>query len=150
MSRFTDRHGREWNLSLDLGLITKVRKALDVHLGKIFTDEKKLLELLYDDIDRLGQVLFMLVEDKAAAEKIDGDQFATGFDGPTLTRAREALVDAIANFSQPPKLAESMTASLRKVMGANEDLTAKRIELATEAMIQTLKKSDTNSAASAA
>lgn len=149
MAKFADKAGREWDVSLDLGIVTAIRKACGIDLGAILGDQKRLVHLFYEDLNSLGVVLFTLVESQAEERKIDGDGFARALDGPSLNRAREALAEAIANFSQPPKTADAMTDGIKKLLTAVDERAAAMTTAAiTDAL--TSNGSGTNSAASAA
>lgn len=149
--KFTDRLNREWDLTLTIGTLTRVRNACGVELGKLLTDEKSLVSLMYEDPERLGIVLYTIVESQATKANVNGESFADGFDGATLTTAREALMSAVANFTQPPKTCEQVVKSLKAVMESKDELTATMIRNATEKELSaTLSDTATNSAASAA
>lgn len=150
MSKFKDRLGREWDVTLTMGTIGKVRKSNDIDLGKILGNQKLLVNLLYEDVDLLGQVLYAILEKQIVAVAIDADGFADGFDGPALQRARDALAVAITNFSLPPKAATAASESLKEVMGATDELTAATISNETAKAVLTLNNAATNSPVSAA
>lgn len=150
MSRFTDRAGREWDLSLNMGMISRIRKANNINLGNILGNQKELIRLIYDDLDLLGQVLYGLLEPQIKKFNIDADEFAEAFDGRTLQAARDALAVAITNFSLPPQAATAASESLKKVMGATDEMTAAMIGMETDKAISTLSNTVTNSPASAA
>ena len=150
MAKFTDCLEREWDLTLTLGAVSRVRKSHKIDLGKILSDHKELVRLLYEDFDMLGQVLYGLLEKQIKAANLTDDDFIDGFDGPAIQRARDAFAEAIANFSLPPQVATAAVANLKKAMGATDELKAALIDQETDRAISTLKNTDTNLPASAA
>jgi hypothetical protein len=149
VAKFVDRTGTEWHLSIDYGLIKKCRTAAGVDLGKILSDLPKLGSFL-ESPDELIATFLILCGEQIIAAKLSQDDFESRFDGPTLEAARVALVEAIANFTRPPKIATAIAASLKKVTEANNELAEKRLTVATEEAVRTLSGSAMNSPASAA
>lgn len=138
--KFQDRHGNEWDMALNLGLITTVREELEIDLGLILTDQVKLAKLLYEDINSFGKLVYTICAENSSKE-IDPIAFAKGFDGATLESARKAMVASIANFFQPPAIAQAAIAGMEKVMNAKINLAVAKINQAADSMSN---DSDTN------
>jgi hypothetical protein len=105
MARFKDRTGDEWEIGFDLPTIPKVRAA-GFDLNKIGRDAKE-LDIL-DDPEKLGAVLWELCEEQAEKRGLTPEQFAKRFDGPAIWAARDAVIEAIADFSQRPTVAAAI------------------------------------------
>jgi hypothetical protein len=129
MARFTDRHHREWDLEITIAHLVKLRdRGLDLNaVGK----NPKCLDGLGNP-ETLGEVLWILCEPQASTRGIAPEQFTDGFNGKTIFAATAAMQDAIADFTQPPEVAET-TKRLRP--GALMKLT-KRIQARMESEME--------------
>ena len=130
---FTDRRGNTWDLSINLGMLTTIREQLGIDLGSIFKDQEAFAKLLFDDVRKFGEVLYAIATD-GDDSKIDPVKFAQGFDGPTISKARDALVVAIANFTQPPAIAGAAVEAIQKVMTAKIQKAVQTIKMAADSM----------------
>lgn len=125
MARFKDRTGEEWEIGFDLPMIPKVRAA-GFDLNKIGRDPKELDAL--DDPEKLGAVLWELCEVQAEKRNLSPEQFAQRFDGPAIWAARDAVMEAIADFSQRPTVAAAIKTRLPGVMSKIEQAVIARWE----------------------
>lgn len=105
MATFKDRHGREWRVELTLGNLPHLRAA-GFDVGKVVKNPDALDCL--DDPETLGRVLWKFCEGQAEARKLTPEEFADGFDGPTVHAAGDAIVEALADFSQRPGVAKAI------------------------------------------
>lgn len=147
-STFTDRLGRSWDLTLTLGVIGKVRKQLGINLGTILSDSTQVASLLNGDVEKLGQVIYAIVESQVKKAGLDDESFLEGFDGETVLRCSEALAEAIVSFSHPQKkIADAMIDGLRKMLGKYEDVVTQVVKAETERNLSILNSTDMNSVA---
>lgn len=113
MPGFEDRKGDRWVLEpITIGLARRL-KAYGADLFRAGDDQQAFADLLFGDPDRLGRVLWLLCEPAAVAKGLDPDTFADRFDGPTLERATESLVDAVCDFFPRSRVAAAMKARTR-------------------------------------
>ncbi len=115
---FKDRFGREWDLSLTVRLVSKVKKDTEYDFAAAIRDVESLNSLMYSDPMTLGMVLFSICGEQAAKSSVDVDQFTDGFDGPTVFAACNALMKAIINFTHPPTTATVAAESHDKLMAS--------------------------------
>lgn len=97
MAKFADSEGREWDLSLNVGLVTKLRTDAGFELGKT-TSAEKLGEALFADPETFAKVLWVCVESQAEKKGVSGEAFAFALDGDTIEKATTALMLAIIDF----------------------------------------------------
>lgn len=117
MASFHDRTGEKWEIGFDLPMLPKVRAA-GFDLNKIGKDAKELDVL--DDPEKLGAVLWELCEEQAEKRDLSPEQFAQRFDGPAIWAARDAVIEAIADFSQRPTVAAAIRKRLPGIMAKIE------------------------------
>ncbi len=128
MAKFTDKAGREWVIDLTAGDLRDVRVQTGVELGKLLTAPDKLAAVLFGDREKFGDVLWMLVAEQAEKRGVTAPAFFKGLDGPTNGRAALAMLDAVADFTQPPKTAETTKEVLRGLMEKADGAMAAEVE----------------------
>lgn len=132
MAKFTDRKGREWDLSLDLAIVRRVEKETGINLG--IADES-LFRTLAADLFALGGLLYSILKPQIEARKLSEDDFAAGLAGEALESAACALVEAMTDFFPPKKAAvmKAATAKLSAMTDAALTRATARIEALTDA-----------------
>lgn len=113
MASFTDLAGRSWDVRITLGLLPKLREA-GYDLTAVAKDQQS-LTCLYD-VETFGRVAWTLCAKQAAERDLDEDGFRDGFDGPTVFAAINAIVEATADFTQPPEVASAVKRRLPATM----------------------------------
>ena len=116
MPSFVDAKNRSWQLSLTVGDLLKVRAATGVDLGAALKSETALGELLFGDPATLVATLFVLCESQAATQAVTPEEFGYGFDGPTLERATESLIGAVADFFPRSRIGKAIRQNLTRVL----------------------------------
>lgn len=81
VTKFTDRHGRQWEITITVGTLGRL-KAVGINL---------LDPALAEDIELFGRLLWVLCESQAVAAGLTEEQFADVCDGPTLAGATDAI-----------------------------------------------------------
>jgi len=94
MKKFTDAEGREWILSLNVGLIESVRE-LDVDLADMTS---RTFFRLADDPVTLVAVLWRLIEEQAKKNGVSPAEFGEGLVGDAIDDATAALLQATTDF----------------------------------------------------
>lgn len=113
MSKFVDALNREWELRITLA-DGKPLKDIGVDLGAMSANSKGggLIQVLALDPFRMGDVLGYLTRNQLEAKGVkNADDFAAGFDGEAIDRARKALLAAAVSFYRP-KEAKAVMESL--------------------------------------
>jgi hypothetical protein len=106
MPTFTDLLGRAWPLRRITVALLKPLRELGIDLGKAGG-----LDALADP-ETCGRVMWLLCGPQADAVGVTPEQFAEGFDGPTIFAAMDAFTEALADFTQRPAVAEKVKAML--------------------------------------
>lgn len=101
MATFRDNSNRDWVLSLNVRKISEIRERFQLDL----VDEGQSYERMAGDPCLLVNVLWYLCEQQANTihKGIDTEGFAEALVGDAIDRAVEAMLEAIANFSQKSK-----------------------------------------------
>lgn len=117
MASFRDRLGRDWDVNITTSMLPKLRAA-GFNVGLVGRDAKAFDVL--EDPEKLGDVLGVLCGDQIEKLAITPQQFADGFDGPTIYAACDAITEAVADFSQRPAVAKAVKARLPGAMSRLE------------------------------
>ena len=96
MAKFTDMHGQEWEVALDIEVAREVRKRLRVNLLVV----EGVNQLAADPI-LLVDALYLLCEAQCKARKMTDVDFGRSLGGQALQDAGDAIVDALLDFSPP-------------------------------------------------
>jgi len=134
VAKFMDRSGNEWVLELTVGDLTRARVHAEVNFGTVLTNMAELDGLLYGDLEKFGRLIWTLVEKQAEKIGLTPEQFADGFDKSTIDAARLAVMDAIADFTQPLETAAEKKAAIRGLMKAADRAMAAKIKAAASEM----------------
>ena len=95
MSKFTDASGAEWSIDFDCFVLDKVRKESEVDLADVSAGGLLAVER---DVTALGRVLVAVCEEQRVQRGTSPRDFLKSVRGDALTRAREAVLDALADF----------------------------------------------------
>lgn len=115
MAKFADSEGREWDLSLNVGLVSKLRTDAGFELGKT-TSAEKLGEALFADPETFAKVLWVCIQQQAEKKGIDPNSFAFALDGDTIEKATTALMLAIIDFFHRRGPGKVMAARLPEIL----------------------------------
>ena len=111
-AKFKDRLGREWELCLTVADLKTLREV-GFDLSKATGSADGLVELLFGDPERLVAACCILAH---TPDSVSGDDFAAGFDGPTLEAAGLAVVEAVVDFFPRSAVAKWMKERLTQGM----------------------------------
>lgn len=107
MKKFTDSTGHEWEITLTIGSVKRVRELAKVDLLAIEDpidhtkkDDPALLTELGTDIVLLCDVIFAIVEPQAKEAGITDITFGHSLGGEVIEAAQEAFYDELVLFSQ--------------------------------------------------
>lgn len=152
MPSFKDEKGREWSISLNVTLGSKIKTDTGVDVFVIYRDGLVGLPEIIADPVRLGSVLYVACLDQCQQRSISADDFGSGLGGDALFDGGEAftkaLIDFFPNRAARPVLMEAMRkASQVKDLAAKASM-EKLATVSPESLYETLKKSAGNGAAS--
>lgn len=110
MQSFTDKTGAAWDIELTVGTARKIKSRLGIDIENAVTFDTKenpqdasALEKIAKDFILLFDIIFILCENQCRERNITGDQFADLFNGDTIVKATDALLEEIINFSRPAR-----------------------------------------------
>jgi hypothetical protein len=101
MRTFTDTGQRPWNLQIGLASARHVKEATAGRVDFLAGARgggHDVFRVLSDDVELLGQVLWILCQSQAEEAGISELQFVEAFDMTTLERATTALMEAVIDF----------------------------------------------------
>lgn len=119
---FTDTANKVWQVELTTGALKRVRTVTGIELGSILTDEPRLAKLLYAEPEPFANVLFEIC--RTQLDGLDGDGFLERLNPDALEGARQATVEAIANFTLPPAISKAFVANWRNAVTARAETLA--------------------------
>jgi hypothetical protein len=152
MHPFKDNADREWELSLNVAVVKRLRDLLKFDI--LANDVAATMDKLASDPVLLVDVIFVCCRDQAKTSGVDDEQFGTAMAGDAIDRATTALLEEFTDFFRDARqrdLARQLLAKSRKVT----DLLMTRAQQAVEkvdpqTIAATLLDSATNSPASSA
>jgi len=112
MKVFTDGNGTQWIISLTVGSAKRAAAESGADFFNLTvlsadgTIRLPLADTLRENPAVLVKVLYSLCREQAGKNGMTEEEFANLFDGGTLEKAMNALMDEILNFSLPAKRTE--------------------------------------------
>lgn len=94
---FKDTEGREWNLSLSVDTLKRLRERLDVDL--MARGLLEVLQKVFGDYVELANVLFVIVEPQAKERGVSDVDFGRALAGDAIEHATFAFMEAIQLFT---------------------------------------------------
>lgn len=125
---FTDLAGREWRLALNVLLCRSIRDTTGVDL--LGSNDGQAFQTFAANMEKFVEALWIVVEAQAKAANVTPDEFAAGLGGDVLAAAKEALDDALVNFSHPARRAalQAMREQFRIVMQREADVVQAKVQ----------------------
>ncbi len=117
MTTFKDSQGRDWTITLNLGVAIAIKASLKVDLLQPESSADggpSVLQRLGTDEMFLGEVLCALMADQFEKHDMDEAKVQAAFDGETLLAAQTALYEELADFFQTRGRADRATAVRRQ------------------------------------
>lgn len=102
-AKFSDAKGREFVVRLDFVKLRAIRAQTSIDLGDLAKIGMGWAELRWHDQKALDAVWLAISENGKAAEGATQDDWLAAMDGELLEKARDALSEAIENFTPPLK-----------------------------------------------
>lgn len=113
MAQFQDAAGRAWSIELDLTTADEIKAAHGLDLLDL-EDGDRTYQRLNTDARLVVALVWDLVKPSAEAKNVTLEDFRRAMKPTAVRAAKEAVVEAIADFSPSPEVAEAM----RKVFRA--------------------------------
>ncbi len=98
MKYFKDAKGNQWELSITVGAIKRVKAMLDVNLLDLEKGEPTLAERLATDIILICDVIYALCFPQAQGRNITDEDFGELLSGDAVLDAHTAFTDEFVNF----------------------------------------------------
>lgn len=102
MAKFTDTQGTEWSVSLDFGMLKRIKKQLGVDLLKAM-DDANALNALAEDVETLVNTIWLCIAEQATEHNITDEVFGGRLDGTVIDAATRALLEALVDFFPPSR-----------------------------------------------
>jgi len=129
MRAFKDSAGREWEISITVSSLRRVRDNLKIDLLDPMSGESPLLTQLFLDVILLGDVLYWLCYPQIQSRDLNPDSFGEKIGGGEGRLAYEAFFEELKDFFRLRGRSE-----LVRVIDANLGMVRKGIEAASRMM----------------
>lgn len=126
---FADRAGRTWDLTLNITAVKRVKALTGVNLFDALGG--KLMAELADDLVRLVDVVYAIVEPQCKALNITDEAFGESLGGESLDCAIQAFLGALSDFFARPdqrKVIRELAAKIDATMAAAERTALDRLD----------------------
>jgi histidine ammonia-lyase len=134
VGKFRDAAGREWDVSINVGVVMAL-KAAGFDFYKLAENKGKALVNLYQDDFAFAELLWKLVESQAKAANVSAAEFYAALAGQALDDAWKEFGAAYVGFTR----GEETRSALRKVLDEIEALEKLRASKTQEAMAKAAK-----------
>lgn len=119
MQTFTDKSGRVWRLDLSFALWQTIKAETSIDLLDVaMPDSQSLAKLADIRTGLIGVVLWLYVEEQAAAAGVDRETFWKALDGTAINAASVALVRDLEDFSQSHPQMMTLRVAMEEAMEA--------------------------------
>lgn len=112
MHKFRDGKDRDWQVSLHVANVKKIRELLAFDI--VASDVAKTLDRLASDPVLLVDTLFVICSDEAKKANVSDEDFGAAMYGDALDRATTALLDELVSFFRDARQREMATKLLDK------------------------------------
>ena len=130
MQQFKDKTGQTWAVDITVGSLKTIREATGIKLGDLYAKDTGLGDLIYAEPEKLGALLWVLVEEQADAMKLTEEQFVKRLNGESLNAAISAILAACANFFRSGKTAKTLTQRLPEILERIDQEAATKLDQA--------------------
>ena len=116
MRKFTDDKGRDWDISVSVWTLKRVRESCGVLLTTLLEENAKLFADLFTDPVLLCDIAWVLVEDQAKDRQVDVRDFCLGVMGDSLGNMRNAVLESTVDFFDDPVTRENHREAMTKYL----------------------------------
>jgi len=131
MNVFKDNAGREWNVSITIGSIMRVKEMLGIDLMELANGDAKLITDLQTDDILFGQVIYVICKPQADELGIKDKNFYDAMAGDDLDQAMKVFLDGLVSFFRSPKiraLVKTMVDQANKSMDLGIDIITTKVQ----------------------
>ena len=128
MRSFKDTNGTEWEVSINVNAIKRVREVCKVNLLDIV--EGGLVQKLMADPVVLCDVIYVLCKPQADERKISDEDFGRAMAGDAIDAALRGLLEELVDFSPSPRDRTAMKKAMKMIwetMDATHDIIEERL-----------------------
>lgn len=118
MAKFKDTQGQDWDLTLSVGMLGKLRQEAGFDLRA--KDAGTQISNLDPYSEQFAQVLWVLVERQALERGLKPEDFVFHLDGPTIEQATQALTEAFIDFFPNARQRQTIRAKLPGILAQME------------------------------
>ena len=128
MKTFTDNAGREWNISVTVDAVKRVRSLLDVDLMEAAAG--KLIQQLADNPVLLCDVIYCIVKPQADEKEITDEDFGKTMAGDAIDQATTAFLEDLVNFfpSRKREMLQKVLVKLKNLEAIAAEVVHKRLD----------------------
>ena len=128
MKTFTDNAGREWNISVTVDAVKRVRSLLDVDLMEAAAG--KLIQQLADNPVLLCDVIYCIVKPQADEKEITDEDFGKTMAGDAIDQATAAFLEDLVNFfpSRKREMLQKVLVKLKNLEAIAAEVVHKRLD----------------------
>lgn len=112
MHAFTDNKGRKWEVEINVAVVNRVKRMIDVDM--LDTEGGRFIERISTDPCLLCNVLYCCVHPQATAGDVSDEDFGEALGGDAIEHATDALLKAYVDFF-PSRKGQVMAKALAKV-----------------------------------
>ena len=139
MASFKDNMQREWNLSISVATIKRVKELTGVNLGLLLNDEMALLQRVLGDPIELVNVVYAICVNDCERLGVTDEQFGESLAGDSIEHCIDAFMEAVIDFF-PSRQGKILKAIVRKTNELRDALAKELEDQIEEKYSQTLTK----------
>ena len=128
MKTFTDNAKRQWNISVTIDAVKRVKSLLDVDLMEAATG--KLIQELSDNPVLLCDVIYCIVKPQADEKNITDEEFGKAMAGDAIDQATSAFLEDLVNFfpSRKRGMLQKVLLKLKNLEAIATEVVNKRLD----------------------
>jgi hypothetical protein len=125
-TKFTDKAGNSWELSLDVGMLERLQADADFDLDALIESPDAMSAKLFKSPRVLGQILWVFCEEQARAKGLDGRGFGSLLDRAALDRAADAFFEEAVLFYPRSSAGKAIKGRLPELFRRMDEETERR------------------------
>jgi hypothetical protein len=98
MAKFIDGEERDWNVTLNVGLIEDIQEKLGIDIDMLLKKPEALADTLFDTPKRFVQLMYLICEKEIEERKLSPRDFGILFDRETIDKAVNSFLEAVVTF----------------------------------------------------
>ena len=128
MKTFTDNANRQWNVSVTVDAVKRVKSLLDVDLMDAAAG--KLIQQLSDNPVLLCDVIYCVIKPQADEKDITDEDFGKAMAGDAIDQATSAFLEELVNFfpSRKREMLQKVLVKLENLQAIAAEVIHKRLD----------------------